>query len=169
MLNRLWLPPEAAGIRTFRMIARFCNIFGTPNWWHEPGCAQCFLPRTLAFGMMYGGPSTSIADECALEIYNKKHSDEKTLSCGGTDVSYSCPAGGGHALANLRAKELKPSRSTRDLRRAQPKADVWLPVRPGTDVALQLAWIRYIIARNLFDKDFVLKMDKLALFGRHKD
>lgn len=56
----------------FRMIARFCNIFGTPNW-YEPGCAQCFLPRTLAFGMMYGGPSTSIADECALEIYNKTH------------------------------------------------------------------------------------------------
>jgi anaerobic selenocysteine-containing dehydrogenase len=24
-------------------IARFCNIFGTPNWF-EPGCAQCYLP-----------------------------------------------------------------------------------------------------------------------------
>ena len=73
----------------FRMIARFCNIFGTPNW-YEPGCAQCFLPRTLAFGMMYGGPSTSIADECALEIYNK-NTPMKNLVLWGTDVSYSCP------------------------------------------------------------------------------
>ena len=35
----------------------FLNIFGTPNW-YEPGCAQCYLPRTLAYGIMYGGPST---------------------------------------------------------------------------------------------------------------
>ena len=32
-------------------IARFCNIFGTPNWF-EPGCAQCYLPRVLAYTMM---------------------------------------------------------------------------------------------------------------------
>lgn len=56
------------GNPAFRSIARFCNIFGTPNW-YEPGCAQCYLPRTLAYGIMYGGPSTSIADESALEIY----------------------------------------------------------------------------------------------------
>ena len=103
----------------FRMIARFCNIFGTPNW-YEPGCAQCFLPRTLAFGMMYGGPSTSIADECALEIYNK-NTPMKNIVLWGTDVSYSCPAGGGHALANLRAKGVKTVSVDPRLRRAQPK------------------------------------------------
>ena len=27
-------------------IARFCNIFGTPNWF-EPGCAQCYLQECL--------------------------------------------------------------------------------------------------------------------------
>ena len=30
----------------FRGVARFCNAFGTPNF-YEPGCAQCWLPRTL--------------------------------------------------------------------------------------------------------------------------
>ena len=143
----------------FRMIARFCNIFGTPNW-YEPGCAQCFLPRTLAFGMMYGGPSTSIADECALEIYNK-NTPMKNIVLWGTDVSYSCPAGGGHALANLRAKGVKTVSVDPRFAPSAAKADVWLPVRPGTDVALQLAWIRYIIAHNLFDKDFVLKWTNL--------
>ncbi len=29
------------------------------------------------------------------------------------------------------------------------KADVWLPVRPGSDVALMLAWIRYILVNRL--------------------
>lgn len=45
-------------------IARFCNIFGTPNWF-EPGCAQCYLPRVLAYTMMYGGADPSIADSNA--------------------------------------------------------------------------------------------------------
>ena len=53
------------------------HAFATPleHHWYEPGCAQCYLPRTLAYDMMYGGPSTSIADESAREIYNPKLSD----------------------------------------------------------------------------------------------
>ena len=35
------------------------------------------------------------------------------------------------------------------------KADMWLPIRPGTDVALMLGWLRIIIEENLYDADFV--------------
>ncbi|MFC1995612.1 molybdopterin-dependent oxidoreductase [Chloroflexota bacterium] len=35
------------------------------------------------------------------------------------------------------------------------KADVWLPVRPGTDVGLALGLLNVIIAEKLYDKDFV--------------
>jgi len=35
------------------------------------------------------------------------------------------------------------------------KADMWLQIRPGTDVALMLGWIRIIIEENLYDRDFV--------------
>jgi anaerobic selenocysteine-containing dehydrogenase len=35
------------------------------------------------------------------------------------------------------------------------KADHWLQIRPGTDVALALCFINYIIENNLYDKDFV--------------
>ena len=31
------------------------------------------------------------------------------------------------------------------------KADVWLPVRPGSDCALMLSWIRYIIDQKAYD------------------
>jgi anaerobic selenocysteine-containing dehydrogenase len=34
-------------------------------------------------------------------------------------------------------------------------ADIWLPIRPGTDVALMLAWIRIIIEEDLYDREFV--------------
>ncbi|MCI0468596.1 MAG: molybdopterin-dependent oxidoreductase, partial [Nitrospirae bacterium] len=40
---------------------------------------------------------------------------------------------------------------------AASKADHWLSIRPGTDTALILAWINYLISNNLYDKDFVSK------------
>jgi anaerobic selenocysteine-containing dehydrogenase len=34
-------------------------------------------------------------------------------------------------------------------------ADMWLQVRPGTDLALMLGWLKVIIDENLFDSEFV--------------
>ena len=34
-------------------------------------------------------------------------------------------------------------------------ADIWLPIRPGTDVALMLGWLQVIIDHGLYDRDFV--------------
>ncbi|MEN8128999.1 MAG: molybdopterin-dependent oxidoreductase [Pseudomonadota bacterium] len=38
---------------------------------------------------------------------------------------------------------------------AAAKADLWLPIRPGTDTALLLAIMRYLITEGLYDRDFV--------------
>ena len=139
-------------------IARFCNIFGTPNWF-EPGCAQCYLPRVVSYTMMYGGVDPSIADSNALELYFD--SEIRTLVLWGTDPSYSCPASGGSAVNDQRAKGVRTvvvdPRFTPDA----AKADVWLPIRPGTDVALMMAWIRYILEKELYDCDFLMKWSNL--------
>jgi anaerobic selenocysteine-containing dehydrogenase len=34
-------------------------------------------------------------------------------------------------------------------------ADMWLQIRPGADAALLMAWINVIIARGLYDREFV--------------
>jgi len=34
-------------------------------------------------------------------------------------------------------------------------ADIWLPIRPGTDTALALGWINLIIEEGLYDREFV--------------
>ena len=47
------------------------------------------------------------------------------------------------------------------------KADHWLQIRPGTDVALALCMINYIIENNLYDKAFVENWT--AGFDRFKD
>ncbi len=141
-------------------IARFCNIFGTPNWF-EPGCAQCYLPRVLAYTMMYGGEDPSIADSNALELFDTENTPIQTLVMWGTAPAYSCPASGGGAVVDLRAKGIKTVVVDPRLTPDAAKADVWLPIRPGTDVALMLAWVRYIIQNDLFDEEFVLKWTNL--------
>ncbi len=147
------------GNPAFRGVRKLANALGTPNFF-EPGCAQCYLPRTLAFGLQYGGPTTSIADESCLELYNPD-TELKCLVLWGTDASYSCVAGGGRVMSDLRAKGVKTISIDPRCVPDAAKADIWLPIRPGTDVALMLAWMRYIIANNLYDKDFVLKWTNL--------
>jgi len=141
-------------------IARFCNIFGTPNWF-EPGSAQCYLPRVLAYTMMYGGTDPSIADSNALEIYYPDDTPIQCIVLWGCNPAYSCPASGGGAIVDLRQRGVKTvvidPRFTPDA----AKADVWLPIRPGTDVALMLAWIRYIMEHTLYDREFVVRWTNL--------
>jgi len=40
---------------------------------------------------------------------------------------------------------------------AAGKAKYWLPIKPGTDLALILAWINVLIYEDLYDKEFVQK------------
>ncbi len=143
----------------FAGIRRLANALGSPNFM-EPGCAQCYLPRVLTFDLQYGGPATSIADQNALEIYNP-NTEMKNLILWGTDPSYSCPAGGGRALAELRAKGVKTVAIDPRFVPDSAKADVWLPIRPGTDLALMLAWMKYIIDHEAYDRDFCLKWTNL--------
>jgi len=49
---------------------------------------------------------------------------------------------------------------------AAMKADHWLPIKPGTDTALLLAWMQVLVRENLIDREFVAKwtvgFDELA-------
>lgn len=40
---------------------------------------------------------------------------------------------------------------------AAGKADWWLPIKPGTDLALLLTWINVILKEGLYDKDYISK------------
>ena len=149
----------------FGSIRRFASVFGTPNWF-EPGAQQCYMPRTLTYKLMYGQTemwyqTTSIADSEAHEIYFYKDTPMKSLVLWGTCPAYNSPSQGGRAVVELRARGVQTvvvdPRFTADA----AKADVWLPIRPGTDVALELCWIKYIIDHKLYDEEFVMKWSNL--------
>lgn len=143
----------------FISVFRFMNVFGSPNVF-EPGAAQCFMPRTLANALMHGGGTNSIADSDVFEIY-LEDTPMKTLVLWGTCPAYDSPSQGGRALVELRAKGVKTVVIDPRLTPDAAKADVWLPIRPATDVALMLCWIKYIIDNELYDKDFIMKWTNL--------
>lgn len=152
----------------FSSPCRFTQALGSPNVF-EPGCAQCFLPRMAIFTLMYGGKksgTTSMADSkyggCA-ELYFPDQTPIQTLVMWGTVTSYHAPSGSGRAIAELRAREQGLNLVVVDPRYTPDAAmaEVWLPIRPGTDVALMMCWIRYIIENELYDQDFCMKWTNL--------
>ena len=142
----------------FSNIKRFGEAINTPNVW-EPGCSQCYLPRMAASMLAYGAGkpnNLSFADSNGWDYY---FDDCKvtTLVLWGTDPSNSSVATGGRCLAELRARPQGLHTVVIDPRYTldAAKADVWLPIRPGTDVALLLTWTRWILDKKVYDEDFV--------------
>jgi thiosulfate reductase / polysulfide reductase chain A len=112
-----------------------------------PSYGQCRGPReaafTLTFGQGLGSPeSTDIANARVLTLIGS-HLGENMHNTQVQDL----------AIAIDRGAELvvvDPRFST-----VAGKARYWLPIRPGTDLALLLAWIHVILAENLFDAEYV--------------
>jgi anaerobic selenocysteine-containing dehydrogenase len=158
----------------FMSVGRFCNVFGTPNFF-EPGASQCLMPRTLAFDLIYGTkdrgaetPCNSIADGRSLEIYFPDDTPMKTLVLWGTAPSNNSPSQGGRAVVELRAKGVHTVVVDPRLTPDAAKADVWLSIRPGTDVALMFSWIRYILENKLYDAEIVMKWSNLPFLVNTK-
>lgn len=139
--------------------ARFLGVWGGGNFF-EPGCAQCYLPRNHMQQAMNGTADTSLADGPVTEVYLPDH-PTKCYVMWGVSPSYHGIASTGRAVTELREAGMKTvvidPRMTPDAARA----DVWLPIRPGTDVALMLAWIKDIIDNEVYDKEFVMKWTNL--------
>ncbi|WP_018124614.1 molybdopterin-containing oxidoreductase family protein [Desulfovibrio oxyclinae] len=121
---------------------RFFNLFGSPNT-----CGVntiCMCPSYATEYATYGGMVMG--------------SEVMTASCvvmWGCNASKSSPVGMYPKVSKARKNGAKliviDPRRTKEAE----SADLWLQIRPGTDLALMLGWIRYIIENDLHDKDFV--------------
>jgi anaerobic selenocysteine-containing dehydrogenase len=122
---------------------RFLNIHGSPNYLHS---AICATPRRSVAEATIGFSNWSTDD----------FSKSKLIVNWGANPENSAP-NQGMPLAILNA--LQKGTVMVDIRPMldplASKADVWLPVRPGTDCALALAFLNVIIKEQLYDFDFV--------------
>ncbi len=124
------------------------RAFGTPNA-AEPAFAQCRGPRevgyALTFGQGLGSPEPVDLAESKLIVLIGTHIGENIFTSQVTAFAEALSRGAKLIVVD-------PRFST-----AAAKADWWLPVRPGTDIALLLAWINVLIAEGIYDKDYIAR------------
>lgn len=126
----------------------FAYAIGTPNL---VGLDYiCFGPDCLASKATFGLYAGILAPETSREMLNAE-----CIIVWGTNPlnSFLYPAG----VDILRAKHEGAKLVIVDPRKTPlaKRADLWLPIRPGTDDALALGMLNVIINEELYDKEFV--------------
>ena len=122
------------------------RAYGTNNI-AEPAFAQCRGPRevgyALTFGQGIGSPEPVDLEESKLIVLIGTHIGENVFTSQITAFAEGLARGAKLIVVD-------PRFST-----AAAKADWWLPIRPGTDIALLLAWTNVLIGEDLYDKEYI--------------
>ena len=122
---------------------RFLNQFGTPNGFHN--ALLCWIPTFMAETVVAGWSpfETDLGAAKCLILWGMNPAASSLPSMHGyTDLQ----------LAGMKIIYVDPRFSE-----TACKADLWLPLRPGSDTALSLAMLNVIINEFLYDFEFVDK------------
>lgn len=124
------------------------KAYGTPNI-AAPSFAQCRGPRDVGFRLTYGedvsSPERTDIKNAKCIVLIGSHLGENMHN---SQVQEFADAIQNHASIIV----VDPRFSV-----AASKAQWYLPIKPGTDLALLLAWMNVIVKENLFDKEYVTK------------
>ncbi len=142
--------PEAVALFSHGIGGTFLKhtlkAFGSPNS-AAPSFAQCRGPRDvgfeLTFGEAVGSPERTDIKNARCLVLIGSHLGENMHN---TQVQEFADAVGSGATVIV----ADPRFSV-----AAGKAKHYLPIRPGTDVALLLAWMNVLVREGLYDRDYV--------------
>ena len=134
----------------------FMYYWGAGNTF-EPGAAQCSMPRTfMSFGMLGTCRPGAIGDAGGPDVFNPNHPSPCAVLWGAGPASCS-PAQFGRQYVRGREAGVKTIVVDPRFSTDAARADVWLPLRAGTDVCMMNAWIKWLIDNEKYDKEFVTK------------
>lgn len=124
------------------------KAYGSPNA-AAPSFAQCRGPRDIGYLLTFGA---GVGSPEPLDLANSKfiaffgsHLGENVHNSQVQDFVEGIAKGAKLAVVD-------PRFST-----AAGRASWWLPIKPGTDMALLLAWINIIVQEELYDRDYINK------------
>ncbi len=126
-------------------LQRFLIAHGSPNYGHS---GLCFIQAAFGFAYTLGWPWLNRAG-ADFERAN-------LIVVWGANPAYSAaPMGNLRRILNARERGAKLMVIKPEMQPDAAKADICVPIRPGTDGALALAMLHVIINENLYDTDFV--------------
>jgi thiosulfate reductase / polysulfide reductase chain A len=120
--------------------------YGSPNY-AGPSYSQCKGARNVGYYLTYGeklaSPEPLDLDETRCMVFFGSHLGENAHNSQVQEFVKARARGASLVV-------LDPRFST-----VAQKADVWLPVRPGTDLAVILAWLHLLVKERSYDRAFV--------------
>jgi thiosulfate reductase / polysulfide reductase chain A len=122
------------------------KAYGTPNS-AEPAFAQCRGPRDIGYQLTFGRPVNS-PEPIDLE-------ESKCIVLIGSHIGENVFTSQVTAFADGLAKGAKLIVVDPRLSTAASKAHFWLPIKPGSDTALLLAWMNVLVTEKLYDKEYL--------------
>ncbi|MBS5479262.1 MAG: molybdopterin-dependent oxidoreductase [Coriobacteriia bacterium] len=128
---------------------RFLNVHGSPNYMHS---AICNSQRMFSNLVTLGGKQHAACNKTMPGQLNKtKLLVNWGYNSENSGINQGDPNKRLNAIENgLQVIDIRPMRDG-----LATHADIWVPVRPGTDCALAMACLNYIITNDLYDHDFV--------------
>lgn len=124
----------------------FAQAWGTPNA-AKPSSSLCTTPREEAAQYLYG-----------LTVGGHEPVDWEGINCItliGSHIGEDARNTLMQDFSNAWARGAKVIVVDPRFSSVAAKADYWLPIKPGTDTALLLAWMHVLITEELYDKEYV--------------
>ncbi len=122
------------------------KAFGSPNS-AAPSFAQCRGPRDvgfeLTFGEAIGSPERTDIENARCLVLIGSHLGENMHNTQVQEFAEAIGSGATIIVADPRFSV------------AASKAKHYLPIKPGTDIALLLAWMNVLVREGLYDKEYV--------------
>jgi thiosulfate reductase / polysulfide reductase chain A len=124
------------------------KAYGCSNY-TAPSFAQCRGPRDMGFYLTYGSdvgsPEYYDFSKSKYIVLLGSHLGENAHNSQVQDIMSGLADGARLTVVDPRLSNIAS------------KADRWLPIKPASDMALLLAWIRIIIEEGLYDKEYIEK------------
>lgn len=126
-----------------RVFTRLANAYGVMNH-GAAGWAQCLWPRLVDCNSTFGAPYTEAPDL----------KNSKAVIVWGANPPNTWPVFA-KEIMDAKGNEARLIVVDPYLSECAAKADIWMQLKPGTDTALALTMLNYIIGNSLHDEDFV--------------
>ena len=121
---------------------RFLMVHGSPNYGHSGICA---LQNAFSFAHTLG----------ALMPFADSANSDLILIWGKQPIYSGSSKGGTRSLIEAKERGARIFSIKPTMEPDAALADKWIPVRPGTDAALALSMLNYVLNNNLYDEKFV--------------